>query len=175
MRLWGRLLVLVAAVCSFALTGCGYHVSGKTDLLPKDIRTIAVPAWGNATTQYKLSDYLAQSVTRELNTRTRYRVVANPKDADATLSGSVANFFSYPTVVDPATNRGTGVQAILYIQVRLVDKTGKVIFDRPNFEIRERYEIATQVLPYFDESPSAMQRLSNDVARTVVSAVLEKF
>jgi len=160
---------------SFGLAGCGYHVAGRGDLLPKDIRTIAVPAWGNATTQYKLSDLLAEAVTRELNTRTRYRVVADPKDADATLTGSVANFLSYPTVLDPTTGRGTGVQAILYIQVRLMDKSGKILFERPNFEVRERYEISTDPKQYFDEGPNAMKRLSSDVARSVVSAILEKF
>ena len=163
------------ALAGFTLTGCGYHVAGKTDLLPKEIHTIAVPAWRNATTQYKLSDYLAESVTRELNTRTRYKVVAKVEDADATLTGSVANFFSFPTVFDPVTGRGTGVQAILYLQVRLVDKHGKVLFERPNFEIRERYEISTDPNQYFDEGPNAMQRLSRDVAHSVVSAILEKF
>lgn len=157
------------------LSGCGYHVAGKADLLPKEIHTIAVPAWGNSTTQYKLSDYLAEAVVRELNIRTRYKVISDPKDADATLSGGIANFFSFPTVFDPASGRGTGVQAILYLQVRLVDKNGKVIFERPNFEIRERYEISTDPKQYFDESPTAMRRLATDAARSIVSGMLEKF
>lgn len=166
---------LFAGFAALALSGCGYHMAGKADLLPKDIRTIAVPAWGNATTQYKLSDYLAESITREMNSRTRYHVVADPKDADATLSGSVANFFSFPTVFDAATGRGTGVQAILYLQVKLTGKNGKVLYERPNFEIRQRYEISTDPKSYFDESPTAMQRLSVDVAKSVVSGILEKF
>lgn len=157
------------------LTGCGYHVAGKADMMPRTIRTIAVPAWGNVTTQYKLSDYLAESVTRELNTRTRYHVVADPKDADAVLTGAVANFLSYSTVLDPTTGRGTGAQAIVYLQVSLRDKTGKLLFDRPNFEIRERYEISIDPKQYFDESSTAMLRLSRDVARSVVSAILENF
>ncbi len=144
-------------------------------MLPKDIRIVAIPAFRNVTTQYKLSDYLAEAVTRELNSRTKYRVVADPKGADAVLTGAVANFFSFPTVFDPVTGRGTGVQAILQLQVRFVDKSGKVLFERPNFEIRERYEISTDPRQYFDESPSAMQRLARDAARSIVSAVLEKF
>ena len=164
---------MIVAAMGFGLAGCGYQVAGKADLLPKDIHTIAVPAWGNATTQYKLSDLLAEAVTRELNTRTRYRVVADPRDADAILIGSVATFSAYPTVV--VGSLSTGVQAILNVQVRLTDKHGKILYDRPNFEVRERYEISGDTKQYFDEGPTAMKRLSGDVARSVVSAILEKF
>jgi len=79
-------------------------------------------------------------------------------------------------VYDPTTGRGTGVQAILFLQVTLRDKkTGKVLFDRPNMEVRERYEISVDPTKYFDESQMAMQRLSRDVAHSVVTAVLEQF
>jgi hypothetical protein len=50
-----------------------------------------------------------------------------------------------------------------------------VLFNRPNLEFRERYEISIDPKQYFDESQPAMQRLSRDVARTVVSAILENF
>jgi hypothetical protein len=42
-------------------------------------------------------------------------------------------------------------------------------------EFRERYEISVNPQQYFDESQAALQRLSRDVARTVVSAILENF
>ena len=38
------------------LTGCGYHVGGKSDLLPKSLQTIAVPVFNNLTVRYKLAD-----------------------------------------------------------------------------------------------------------------------
>jgi hypothetical protein len=166
-----------AAVCllAAALTGCGYHVSGHADLLPKTIKTIAVPAFGNVTIRYKLADRLATQVTREFIERTRYAVVADPKQADAVLTGAVVNFVSYPTNFDPVTSRASGVQAIAYLQLMLMDRTGKVLFNRPNMEIRERYEISVDAASYFDESGPAMDRLARDVARTVVSAVLENF
>ena len=42
-------------------------------------------------------------------------------------------------------------------------------------EIRERYQIGVDPTTYFDESGPAMDRLARDVARSVVSAVLENF
>jgi len=70
---------------------------------------------------------------------------------------------------------GKPEQAIVTVSVTLRDKTGAMLFNRPNFEIHERYEISIDPRNYFDESEPAMQRLSRDVARSVVSAVLEKF
>jgi hypothetical protein len=155
---------------------CGYHVSGKADLMPKSIHTIAVPAFGNATTRYKLSDRLSAALTREFISRTRYRIVADPNQAEAILSGAVINFFTYPTVFDPATSRASGVQAVVILQVTLTDRSNNaVLFNRPSFEFRERYEISLDPRAYFEESDPAMDRLSRDVARSLVSAVLENF
>ena len=42
-------------------------------------------------------------------------------------------------------------------------------------EVRNRYEIAIDPRAYFEESDLGLERLSRDVARTVVSSVLESF
>jgi hypothetical protein len=166
---------LALALC-LPLAACGYHVSGKADLLPKRIRIIAIPAFGNATTKYKLPELLTSALTREFISRTRYKIVADPNQAEAILTGAVINFFSYPTVFDPATGRASGVQAVVILQVTLTDRSNNaVLFTRPNFEVRERYEISVDPHAYFEESDAAMERLSHDVARSVVSAILENF
>ena len=162
------------AFLMLALAGCGYHVTGSANALPAEVRTIAVMPWRNASTQYKLSDYITEAVTRELITRTRYKVVADPAMADAVLSGAVANLVSGATVSDPIKG-ATGAQMVAYIQVKLVDKSGKVLFERPNVEYRERYEISVDPKQYFDESQVAAQRLSRDVGHSIVSAILEAF
>jgi len=158
------------------LEGCGYHVAGKTDLLPKTIKIVAVKPFGNVTIRYKLADQLPADIGREFISRTRYKVVADPNAADAILSGAIVNFSSFPTTYDPVTSRATGVQIIVNVQLSLIERaTGKVLFNRPNMEIRQRYEISVNPSTYSDESGPAMDRLARDVARSVVSAVLENF
>jgi hypothetical protein len=166
----GLLVVLAVLVSS-----CGYRVAGNTNLLPKSIHTVAVVPFGNNTTQYKLSTYMSEAVSRELIARTGYKIVADPAQADATVSGGIANIFINSTVADPVTGRGTGAQVIGLMQVRMVAKDGKVLFNRPNLEFRERYEISVDPKQYLDESQPALSRLSKDVGRTVVSAILENF
>ena len=167
-----------AVALSGAMWGsaCGYHVSGSADLIPKNIKTIAVPAFGNITTRYQLARLLPEDITREFISRTRYRVVADPAQADAVLTGSVINFVALPTTFDPSSGRGTGVQAMVTLQLTLTDRmTGKVLWSQPGAVYRERYEISVDPQKYFDESGTAMIRLSRDVARSAVSAVLEQF
>jgi RNase P/RNase MRP subunit p29 len=171
-----RLGMALAAAPLAASLGCGYHVSGHADLLPKSIRIIAVPAFGNATTRYKLADRLSSAVGREFLTRTRYRVVADPNLADAVLQGALVNYTSYPAVFDPATGRASGVLMVATLEIKLLNRvTGETIFVRPSMEVRERYEIAIDPRAYFEESDTAVERMSREVARSIVSAVLEKF
>lgn len=165
-----------ALALSSLLSGCGYHVGGKSDLLPKTIHTIAIPAFKNLTVSYKLSDRLAGAVTREFIARTRYQIVADPSQADAVLTGTVLSFAAYPTIFDPATGRAAGVQIQVNLQLTLAERaTSKVLFARPNYDFRERYEVSVDQTQYFEESGQALERLSRDVARTLLSSILEAF
>lgn len=165
----------VVALMAVALAGCGYHVGGQTNLLPKELHTIAIPQFGNTTVQPKLAGYMSEAVAREFISRAKYAVVADPKQADATLIASIVNMFSNVTVSDPVTGRGAGAQITLQIQLRLVGKDGKVLFTRPNFQFLDRYEISVIPGQYIDESQATLQRLSRDAARSIVSAILENF
>ena len=75
--------VLACLALLFLCASCGYHVAGKADTVPKSVRTIYVPAWGNSTVKYRLTDILPQQVSREFIARSRFRVVNRAEDADA--------------------------------------------------------------------------------------------
>jgi hypothetical protein len=151
-------------------------VSGHADLLPDKIKTIAIPPFDNLTTRYKLTERLASSLTREFITRTRYQVVHEPGQADALLKGAIMNYFSFPTVFDSATGRASGVQISVILRLSLMERqTGRVLFTRPSMEFKQRYEISVDQSAYFEESDIGLERLSHDVSRSVVSAMLEAF
>ena len=172
MKIWAVMILAVS-------TSCGYGVTGKADLLPKTIKTIAIPAWGNQTERYKVGDLMAGALTREFISRTRYAIVADPNQAEAVLSGSVLQVLPQPTVtgrVEGRAERAAGVQILVLMQMRLTERaTGKILFDRPRFEARQRYEISVDAAAYFEESSPALGRLARDVARDAVSAILEGF
>ena len=77
---------------------------------------------------------------------------------------------------DPATGRAAGVQIQATMQLTLTERaTGKVLYNRPSFDFRERYEVSVDQQQYFEESEQALERLSRDAARTLVSAILTAF
>ena len=170
-----RSRAVLLAVVGLMMTSCGYHVAGQAAMIPKDVHTIAVAPWANASIHYTLSNYLAGAVSKELLGRTRYRLVSDPKKADVVLYGTVANMSSSGTLYDNTTGRTTGGQLTVMIQFRLVDRAGKVLLNKPNLEFHQPYEISVNPAQYFDENEVAMQRLSGDVAKTVVSAMVEQF
>ena len=168
--------VLVVTALAALTAGCGYHVAGHTNVMPPSIHTIAIPALGNATVHQKLSQLITQDLTREFISRTRYTIIADADKADALLQGSVTNFSSGATIIDPVSNRATGAIVVVILQISLLDRqTGKTIYSQPRYEFRERYEISTDPQAYFDESGTAIIRLSRDVARSVVTAILVNF
>jgi len=156
---------------------CGYRVGGQADLIPKNIKTIAIPAFSNGSVRYQIATLLTADVTREFHSRTHYVIVTDPGQADAVLAGSVVNFATLGgTTTDPTTGRATSSQVILTLQLNLTDRhTRKVLFTRTGYEFRERYEIDTDLTAYFDESGTALKRVSRDAARSVVTAILEAF
>jgi len=171
----GAYTVCAALTLSLAAS-CGYRVSGHGDTIPKAIRTIAIPAFGNATTRYQLTDRIPEALAREFITRTRYSVVKDINNADAVLYGTVVNYFAYPIVTDPATARASVVQMSVVLSAKLVERTtGKELFTRQSFEMKQQYEVSSDQVAFFAESDTAFTRLSRDVARTLVSAVLENF
>jgi hypothetical protein len=159
-----------------SLAGCGYHVAGAASRLPEGIHTIAVPAFENKTTTYRIEQRLTDAVVHELLTRTKYHVVAKPSAGDAVLRGSVLAISTAPVIFDDATGRATTVLATVTMSVRLEDgATGNVLYRNDNIVFREPYEISTDVSSFFEEEGPALDRMSRDFAARVVADLLENF
>jgi len=158
------------------LSSCGYHVAGKADVVPKSIQTIAIPAFATVTSRYKLVDQLPQAIGTEFLTRTRFRVVNDPSQADAVLHGNIVAAYANPNVNDPNTGVSISIRVVIVMTVKLVEnKTGKVLYSRSNWVMHQDYAAAVDPHQLFDESGPAFDRLSRDVARDLVSAVVENF
>jgi hypothetical protein len=173
------LMVASLALSSF---GCGYHTGGKADTMPQSIKTVAVIPFRNLTTRYKLPDRLQQAIVQEFISRTRFQVVNNRDEADAVLNGAINQALYIPIVFDPASGKATEIQVSVILQLSMADRrTGKMLYSRPAFTVQNNYEVANSSNvalaehEYFDESSASLSRLSRDVARSVVSGILEDF
>jgi lipopolysaccharide assembly LptE-like protein len=167
---------ILAGCAVAALSGCGYQVGGRGDLIPKSVKTIAVPTFANRTTQYKLRDSVPIAIAREFRARTKYQIVNDPNLADAVLRGEITLVGISPTIYDPTTSKATAIGIEAYLNLKLVERaTGKVIWSKYALHLRENYELAVDPSKYFDESDFATSRLSQTIASTVVNLILEAF
>lgn len=168
--------LLALVVAGVAAGGCGYRVAGRANTLPPTVTTIAVPAFENRTSTYRIEQRLTGAVVHELLVDTRYRVVSNAADGDAVLRGTVTGIGGGVVVFDQSTGRATTVLVTVTVQARLEDRrTGNILYRNDNFVFREPYEISTDVPSFFEESGPAMDRVSRDFARRLVAEMRESY
>jgi alanine dehydrogenase len=166
----------VGLLCLVGFTSCGYHVAGQATRIPPDVKTIAVPIFTNETSRFRIEQKLAAAVTREFVERTKYRVTPDPAGADAVLKGTVKDVRSGVVTFDLTTGRATTLQIQVTANVQLVDlHTQRVLFSNPNYVFREEYQVSSSTSEEFQEDEPALTRLSQDLARTLVTDILENF
>ncbi len=157
-------------------SGCGYHTAGHSVQLPENVKTIAVPAFINETSTYRIEQMLTSSVVREFTTRTHYHILNNPGEtADATLRGTVLSTSASPLTYNSTTGQAASVLVVVSMKVSLTDRQGKVLYQNPSYLFREQYEVSQDLTSFFEEGSPAFRRLSQDFARTLVSNILEGF
>ena len=175
----GRLWVILSSAAVFsALTcgGCGYHVAGTSANLPSGWKTVAIPAFKNDTTSYRIEQRFTQAVIRELITRTKYRIVQDPASADAVLTGEVLSIETNPVLFEATTGEVTTMLVTVHTKVRLVDnRTEKSVYKNDDMVFRDEYQIPTDVTTFFEEQSPALDRMSRDFASHLVADVLENF
>lgn len=164
---------MIAAVLFSA--GCGYHTAGKASQLPTTVQTIAIPIFVNRTQTYRIENSFTSAVVQEFNTRTKYRVISDPREADAILNGTVLTTQVAPITYDSQTGHAETALVTVTLKVSLIDRNGRVLYDNPNYLFRDQYQISREVSSFFEEEGPALGRISRDMARTLVSNVLEAY
>jgi outer membrane lipopolysaccharide assembly protein LptE/RlpB len=156
--------------------GCGYHTASHAVQLPENVKTIAVPAFVNETSTYRIEQLLTSSVVREFTTRTHYHILNDPSEAaDATLHGTVLSTSASPLTYNSTTGQAASVLVVVSMKVSLTDRQGKLLYQNPSYLFREQYEVSQNLPSFFEEDSPAFRRLSQDFARTLVSNILEGF
>jgi outer membrane lipopolysaccharide assembly protein LptE/RlpB len=159
------------------LAGCGYHTAGHATRIPASVRTIAVPVFVNQTQTYRIEQMLTRDVVREFISRTHYQVSNDPAghSADAILKGTVVSAHAAPLTYDAQTGRISSAIVTVSMKVSLADNAGHIFFDNQNYTFRQQYQVSREVTSFFEEETPALQRMSQDFARTLVADILEAF
>ena len=170
-------LIVLAALSA---GGCGYSLAGRGSFLPTYIKTIGVPTFTNRTNIFNLETQLTQKVRSEFIGRGKYQIVPDATNVDAVLTGEITS--ARPDVVSlGAQQLAARYTVTVSARVELRDlHENKVIWENPNLIFREDYEAqsgsnALDPNAFFGQDANALDRLTADFARTIVSAILEAF
>jgi hypothetical protein len=165
-------------VCS---AGCGYALAGRGSFLPAYIRTIGIPPIENATSFLRVEQVLTEKIRTEFIGRGKYFIEATPSDAQAVLTGAITGFTVQP-VGFTKQQLASRYLIALTLRVEFTDATtNEVLWSNSALTFREEYDLSTQSntalegAGFLDQEGPAFDRISSDVARTVVSAILEAF
>ena len=135
-----------------------------------------MPAFKNLSSTYRIEQQVTSAVSRELLERTHYRILPNPPDADAVLTGTIKEVRARAITFDINTGRATSLQVQVTAEVKLQDRhSHKLLFSNSNFVFREEYQVSESPSALFEEDKPALDRLSRDLARTLVTDILENF
>lgn len=179
-----RRLAITPVFLVWLLCGCGYHVAGHNDALPRTIHVIAVPALENKTTSYRIEQRLTAATIHQFLAATPYKIVSADSGADAVLRGKVLTLEAVPllfvttpaTTTQPQTTRATTMLVTMKCEVTLTEAaTERVLYHSDNFLFRNQYEISTDVKSFFAEQDPALDRVAQDFAKRLVAAITENF
>jgi outer membrane lipopolysaccharide assembly protein LptE/RlpB len=170
---------MAAIALTTPLSGCGYSLAGRGSFLPTYIKTIAIPLFGNGSSLLDVDRILTERVRNEFINRGRYTVVTERTGADAVLVGDVTGVTFVPAAFTQQ-QQASRYALVLTAKIEFTDlKENKVLWQNPAIQFREEFEIqsnaAADVSTFFGQNADALQRVSTEFARTIVSAILEAF
>lgn len=173
---------LALQVLAFALVApllaCGYSLAGRGSFLPESIKVIGVPTFVNNTPVYDVERRLTERVRSEFIGRGKWTVKPEDTGVDAVLNGEVVSI----TLTPAAFSEGQASRYVLTLTAKIEFKdvkTGKVLWSNPSMQFREEYDITNGTTPdastFFGQDQNALDRVSLEFARAIVSAILEAF
>ena len=170
----------MAVLCAAVSSACGYTLAGRGSFLPPYIKAIGVPTFTNRTTVFNLDTMLTQKVRAEFIGRGKYQILPQNTNVDALLIGDVTAVTIAP-VGFTQQNLASSYSVTMSARIEFRDThENKVIWENPAVMFRQDYPATsgvrvTDAVAFFQQDASALDRMSSEFARTIVSSILEAF
>lgn len=162
------------------LLGCGYSLVGRSHLTDPTIKRIGVPLFKDVTGKPGLDQKITQKVIEELLSRGNLDVVQSTTGVNAVVVGELTNYTVAPVGFAQVTT--TFTQASRYsitltARVKyLREGQTEPIWSSEAFSFKDEYDLGDDPsIAYFDREDQAIERLSTDFAKSLVTSMLEAF
>jgi len=155
-------------------------LAGRGSFLPAYIRTIGIPTFINRSVVFNLETMLTQKVRSEFIGRGKYQILPDSTGVDALLNGEVTAVSITPSSFN-AQQLASRYAITMTARIELRDmRENKVLWENPSVTFRQEYDAtagrsAIDPAAFFQQDTNALERMSTEFARTIVSAILEAF
>ena len=174
-------LALVVGLATMTY-GCGYALAGRGSFLPADIRVVGIPLLENRTPIQRIDQAITEKIRTEFLGRGKYEIRPAPGGAQAVLSGAIISFVSQPVGLDQQLASASRYRFTVTMRVQFTDsRNGEVLWSNDALTFSEEYDVRTrggtqlESAVLLEQEGPAVDRLATDLARYVVSAILEAF
>lgn len=167
-----RRLALASALAvhlavALAMAGCGWRFSDRTDAIPKELVTVAIPLWENDTSEPGLSTIFTNATVKEFATKGWLRPVSTPDGADTILEGRIEYIdiqpLSFSSVAIELENRVTVSASVTLL--RRDDRT--VLWSASRLVGQEEYDATPDFNVNLRNREQALRKLATDLAGTI--------
>ncbi len=173
MKIYRITALIVLLVLASGFTDCYKPVTNSG--LPKNIRTVAVPAFQFEAKglRYRVESRFTEAVSREIIRRGNgIKVQGSLDGADAVLEGTIRDF-SFSGVLLDSEGRARVYEVTVVTAVTIRDlKEGKILYDNQNFIFRDSFEFTSDPRSFFNEEDPAVERMARSFAESAVSAFI---
>ncbi len=166
---------------ALAGSSCGYALAGRGSYLPTYIRIIGIPQLVNNTTFFQVEQVLTEKIRTEFIGRGNYVVVPDTNGVDAIVSGQVTGLSVQPTGFNDQQLASRYIFTIT-MRVAFTDtRTSVVLWNNDSLSFSSEYELATRSntaiegSAFLDQERTSFDRIAGDIARSVVTAIVEAF
>ena len=169
-------LALIALMVS---SGCGYALAGRGSFLPDYIQIVGVPSFLNKTTAFEIERVLTDRVRTEFGNRGKFRIQPDINNVDAILTGTIVGV-SFGNTAYTSGSQAARVQLIVTASFEFKDvRENKVLWTSPSLRFSEEFSpttaTGTDPSAFLGGNANALERLAQNFARSLVTAILEAF
>jgi outer membrane lipopolysaccharide assembly protein LptE/RlpB len=176
-----RIAAVALAVVALGAAGCGYALAGRGNTLPATIKVVGIPLFVNHSQTPDIDQVLTQAVREEFGNHGKYTVNPFAEGADAVLTVTINSVTYNVTAFNQSTHQASRYQVIVSTNVEFKDvKENKVLWTNPGLVFRDEYDVNSNVVgadasAFFRQDANALERLSKNFARNIVTSILEAF
>jgi outer membrane lipopolysaccharide assembly protein LptE/RlpB len=100
MNIGMKIIVVWLCLGVWVLSGCGYHLPGRGDAIPEDVKKIFVEVLINRTTEPFIENKLTSEVRDQFSRRPGFEVVSSRDKSDAVIYGTITRYSARAVAYD---------------------------------------------------------------------------